>query len=114
MHVLILTYCVYEQNQDIPDENIYWKQRATIRWVKFGDENTDFFQAKATIKYRNNHIKTLLDENLVEHNEHQAKAAVLWRAFKDRMGTSNPTKNFFNMEELFPDRPSLSELEIDQ
>lgn len=32
-------------------KNIYWKQRATIRWVKFGDENTDFFQAKATIKY---------------------------------------------------------------
>lgn len=28
------------------------------------------------------------------------------------MGTSNPTENFFNMEELFPDRPCLAELEI--
>jgi len=26
----------------------YWRQRNTIRWVKFGDENTSFFQALAT------------------------------------------------------------------
>ena len=26
----------------------YWKKHCTIRWVKFGDENTKFFQAMAT------------------------------------------------------------------
>jgi hypothetical protein len=25
-----------------------WKQRSTIRWVRFGDENTKLFQAIAT------------------------------------------------------------------
>jgi hypothetical protein len=24
-------------------QNIYWKKRCTIRWTKFGDENTIFF-----------------------------------------------------------------------
>lgn len=30
----------------------YWKKRCTIRWVKFGDENTKFFHALATEQYR--------------------------------------------------------------
>lgn len=45
-------------------QSTFWKQRATIRWVKFGDGNTKFFQAKATFKYMNNQIPMILDENL--------------------------------------------------
>jgi hypothetical protein len=37
----------------------YWKQRSTIRWVKFGDENTKLFQAIATQKFRRNYISQL-------------------------------------------------------
>ena len=92
-------------------ENIYWKQTATIRWIKIGDENTDFFQAKATIKYRNNSIKSLLDENQADHTQHQAKAAILWRAFKNRIGSSNPISSFFNLEELLTNNQSLAEVE---
>jgi len=39
-------------------QRIYWRQRATIRWVKFGDENSKKFQAKAIIKYRHNYIQS--------------------------------------------------------
>jgi hypothetical protein len=34
-------------------------QRATIRWVKFGDENTKLFHSIATHNFRMNHIATL-------------------------------------------------------
>jgi hypothetical protein len=33
-------------------QNIYWRQRGTIKWVKLGDENTSFFHAVATIRNR--------------------------------------------------------------
>jgi len=29
-------------------QQLYWKKRYTVRWTKFGDENTKFFQAMAT------------------------------------------------------------------
>lgn len=37
-------------------KRIYWKQRSTIRWVKFGDENTKLFQTMATHTFRRNSI----------------------------------------------------------
>lgn len=54
-------------------QRIYWKQRATIRNIKTGEANTKYFQAKATIKHRHNHIAMLNDEGDQEHHEHQAK-----------------------------------------
>jgi hypothetical protein len=41
-HVLIL----------LKNQNIYWKQRGKIKWVKLGDENTKFFHTVATQSYR--------------------------------------------------------------
>jgi hypothetical protein len=35
---------------------IYWKQKATIRFVQFGEENTKVFQSLATYTKRKNHI----------------------------------------------------------
>lgn len=40
-------------------KRIYWKQRATIRWVKFGDENSKFFQSIASSSFRRNSIAHL-------------------------------------------------------
>ena len=37
----------------------YWKKRCTIRWTKFGDENTKFFHSIATDRYRRNSISQL-------------------------------------------------------
>lgn len=47
----------------------YWKKRCTIRWTKFGDENTKFFHSMATDRYRRNSISqlTLPDGSQVHH-----------------------------------------------
>jgi hypothetical protein len=69
-------------------KRIYWKQRATFRFVKFGDENTKVFQAMATHSHRKNFIGELLLENgdcLVNHAE---KAEALWVSYKDTLGES--------------------------
>lgn len=43
----------------LEQQRIYWKQRGTVKWVKHGDENTKFFHAHATIRYRHNLITSL-------------------------------------------------------
>lgn len=40
----------------LEQQHIYWKQRETIEWVKFGDEGMEFFHANATIKHNRNLI----------------------------------------------------------
>jgi hypothetical protein len=56
-------------------KRIYWKQRNTARWVKFGDENTKLFQAMATYSMRRNFISylSLVDGSIVIDHNHMAR-----------------------------------------
>lgn len=92
-------------------QRLYWKQRATIRQIKVGEANTKYFQAKATIKFRNNCIAMLLDDNGNEHHSHHAKAAILYRAFKERLGTSVSTQNPLQLQHLLNPLDNLADLE---
>jgi hypothetical protein len=49
-------------------QNAYWKKRCTIRWTKFGDENTKFFHSLATERYIRNAISALTSEDGSEGN----------------------------------------------
>jgi hypothetical protein len=53
-------------NSLLRQQQIYWKQRGTVKWVKFGDEGTKFFHANATIKQRRNLTTSLQNDN---HND---------------------------------------------
>ncbi|XP_059436088.1 uncharacterized protein LOC132169016 [Corylus avellana] len=44
-------------------EELRWRQRAKIDWLKFGDKNTKIFHACANQRRRSNHIKSIIDEN---------------------------------------------------
>lgn len=44
-------------------EEIMERQRSRISWLKEGDRNTEFFQAKARARGRVNRIKSLIDED---------------------------------------------------
>ena len=67
----------------------YWKKHCTVRYFKFGDGNTKFFHRVATERYRRNSIASLrLPDNSVIH-DHVGKEAVLFQAFKERLGCSN-------------------------
>uniref|UniRef100_A0A453BJN6 Reverse transcriptase domain-containing protein n=1 Tax=Aegilops tauschii subsp. strangulata TaxID=200361 RepID=A0A453BJN6_AEGTS len=93
-------------------QRVYWQQRATIRWVKFGEANSKYFQAKATIKYKVNHIASLQDDLGNIHREHNAKANILFNAFKKRLNTSVPTFNPLNFGNLLNRDVDFSLLEI--
>jgi hypothetical protein len=66
-------------------QKIYWKQRASIKWITKGDICSRFFHAHATVKHRRNSIASLTDENGIIHFEHDHKSNLLWEAFKSRL-----------------------------
>lgn len=72
----------------LESKRLYWKQRNTIRWVTLGDENSSFFHTMATISHKRNLIVSLTTPSGNLISDHEQKAAILWEAYKERLGTS--------------------------
>lgn len=72
----------------LKQQRIYWKQRGSIKWVKFGDAGTRFFHANATIRHRGNLITELTSSDGVSVTDHREKEEILWEDFKVRLGSS--------------------------
>lgn len=92
-------------------QNIYWKQRSNVKWVKFGDASTEFFHARASINHRVNSIPILQDQHGDLKTEHEAKADLLWTAYKDRLCTSEYTKMHFDLSTLLQEVEDLDWLQ---
>ncbi|XP_073363498.1 uncharacterized protein [Aegilops tauschii subsp. strangulata] len=69
---------------------IYWKKRCTIRYIKVGEENSKFFQAMATERYRKNSIASLQLSDETVSSDHGMMAKEFLEIFKSRMGTVKP------------------------
>lgn len=82
-------------------QKIYWKQRGTINWVKFGHECTESFHANASIKHRRNFITMLQSPDNIEIYDHEAKANLIWEAFKERLGTTEFSHMYIELDSLF-------------
>jgi hypothetical protein len=81
-------------------KRIYWKNRAKIRWAQLGDENTKFFHTIATQSFRKNLISSLTAQDGSIVNNHDHKAAIIWKSFKERLGVSDYTIMHFNLNEM--------------
>lgn len=78
-------------------QNQYWMKHCTIRWIKFGDENTKFFQAVATERYRHNNIASFRKEDGSLIDSHDGKEAFLFQTYTDHLGTSQPAQMKCNL-----------------
>jgi hypothetical protein len=81
-------------------KRVYWKRRSTIRWVRFGDENTKLFQSIATQKFRRNYVNQIQSHDGTVAIDHEHKAALLWSSFKDRLGHSECSHMAFDLSSL--------------
>jgi hypothetical protein len=78
----------------------YWRKRCTIHWIKQGEENTKFFHAMATERFRRNIIAMLKDSQGNENADHDQMAAMLWHDYKSRMGHSEGINMQFDLSTL--------------
>jgi hypothetical protein len=60
-------------------QQIYWRQRYTKKLVKFGDENTKIFHARATERYRRNYIAKIFTHDGRQVSDHATKAALFYQ-----------------------------------
>jgi len=93
-------------------QKLFWKQRGTIKWVKLGDEGTNFFHSIATIKHRKNSIASLSDQSRILLYNHDAKANLIWCDFKERLGSSCYEGMQFDLDSLLHQNFDLSCLEL--
>jgi hypothetical protein len=93
-------------------QNKYWKQRCTYRWAQLGDENTKYFHARATERYRHNSIVSVVldDGRLVD--SHAEKVAAFLDSFKSRMGCSHTLVMAFNLSILITRVEGLEALSV--
>jgi hypothetical protein len=75
----------------------YWKKRCTIRSIKLGEDNTKFFHAKAIERFRRNCISVLKDEDGMETCDHTDIAGMIWKCYRDRMGSSESIHMQFDL-----------------
>lgn len=69
-------------------EELYWKQRAKLFWLKEGDENTRFFHASASARKKANHISFLENENGVREDNPEAMCNIVKDYFVKIFGES--------------------------
>jgi hypothetical protein len=90
----------------------YWRKRCTIRWIKMAEDNTKFFHAMATARYRRNNIAMLKSEDGQVVTDHQEIAGMLWSSYRNRMGQTEGISMQFDLNRLFAKVSGLEELTI--
>lgn len=85
----------------LEQKRIFWRQRSTFRWVKFGDENISFFQALATHGHKKNFIVSLTTPEGFLITDHEQKAGLLFEAYKNRLGVCEFLGIPYNLAGLF-------------
>lgn len=93
-------------------KKLYWEKRWTIRYFKFGDGNTKFFHRVATERFRRNSIASLcLPGDLVIY-DHVGKESVLFQAYRDRLGQSDPANIVFDLSGIIKRVEGLDDVTI--
>lgn len=78
----------------------YWRKRCTVRWIKLGEDNTKFFHAMATERFRRNTIASLKREDGSEITDHTEMAGMLWASYKGRMGSTEGIEMQFDLDNI--------------
>ncbi len=93
-------------------EEVKWKQRSWVRWLKVGDANTRFFHLKASVRRCRNYI-TQLKAGPVTIVGHGPMQGLLFDFFKRQLGTVEVPPLALDLSLLFAEEScDLSDLHL--
>ncbi len=81
-------------------EEIKWKQRSRVQWLREGDANTKFFHIKASCRRNKNHISYLVD-GPTSRTSHDSIAVDLFDFFRNQLGESSCPRVGVNLASLY-------------
>lgn len=76
-------------------------KRCTNRWMLLGEENTKFFQAMATERFRINSIPQVINDEGTSISAPEEKDDLFFQNFKQRMGITTSPSMAFDLPSLF-------------
>ncbi|KAL5804637.1 hypothetical protein ACOSQ3_031437 [Xanthoceras sorbifolium] len=74
-------------------DEIYWRQRSRVSWLKFGDKNSKFFHAKASARRKHNEILGLFDETGCWHSDLGSIHRIIGNYFSSIFSSSLPSQD---------------------
>ena len=78
-------------NQAYRDEELFWKLKSRNTWMRLGERNTKFFHATTKTRKSRNRIKTVLDDQGIEHSRDDVICKVAENYFQELFTTSQNT-----------------------
>ena len=79
-----------EMNKLLDAQEVMWRQRSRINWLKHGDKNTSFFHTKASSRYQHNSIQGVLDESGCWQSEEEGIRNSFEEYYGNLFSTCNP------------------------
>lgn len=83
-------------------EEIAWKQRSRVDWLRDGDKNTRYFHSRASQRRRKNHIAGVEDETGLWIGEDQGMEICFINYFQQLFSISAPTNIDEVLEAMSP------------
>ncbi|KAF8092597.1 hypothetical protein N665_0410s0009, partial [Sinapis alba] len=75
-------------NQAYIDEEIFWKHRSRVMWLRSGDKNTKYFHSVTKVRLHRLHLSSIQDSNGVFHRGQKQIALVAQDYFQSLFGNS--------------------------
>lgn len=73
-------------------EELYWKQRSMVNLLAYGDRNSKYIHARASIRRTKNHIRGLVSSHGDWCTDPPSMAEIVEQYFSGLFSTSNPTE----------------------
>ncbi|CAM8911363.1 unnamed protein product [Rhodiola kirilowii] len=89
-------------------EEMMWKQRARVEWIKYGDRNTAYFHARASQRRKRNWIHKLSDDQGVMVTEAEGIANIISDYFTTLFSSSSDSGQVEWEEELAYVQPRIT------
>ncbi|CAA7045965.1 unnamed protein product [Microthlaspi erraticum] len=81
-----------ELHEALRSEELFWKQKSRVLWLREGDRNSKFFHAATKQRRARNRITSLIDEQGQREENEEGIVAIATRYFRGLFETSNPVE----------------------